>query len=224
MRLLGVNRVRPPPQFAEIDEWLGRYRALWERRVDALKTETAPAGTRTKEYQMTSNQPAGTRILGSLRAAGAAGVVRIGDHYDTDIDDLWSALTDPGRLASWYGQVEGDLRPGGEFHASIDSSGWEGTGRVEACEPPRRLLVTTRGADEPYDEAIEATLIAGGDQTILVIEARGMPLDLLAAYGAGYQIHAENLAAHLAGRERVDSQTRWAELAPSYEDLAANIG
>jgi hypothetical protein len=90
--------------------------------------------------------------------------------------------------------------------------------------PSRRLLVTTRGADEPYDEAIEATLTADGDQTILVIEARGRPLDLLAAYGAGYQIHAENLAAHLAGRERVDSQARWAELAPSYEDLAANIG
>ena len=29
-----------------------------------------------------------------------------------------------------------------------------------------------------------------------------MPLDLLAAYGAGVQIHVENLAAHLAGRER----------------------
>ena len=26
---------------AEIDEWLGRYRALWERRLDALHTEVA---------------------------------------------------------------------------------------------------------------------------------------------------------------------------------------
>jgi DNA-binding transcriptional ArsR family regulator len=26
---------------AEIDEWLGRYRALWERRLDALHTEIA---------------------------------------------------------------------------------------------------------------------------------------------------------------------------------------
>ena len=44
-----------------------------------------------------------------------------------------------------------------------------------------------------------------------------MPLDLLAAYGAGYQIHAENLAAHLAGREHVD-ETRWDELAPAYQN------
>jgi hypothetical protein len=78
--------------------------------------------------------------------------------------------------------------------------------------------------DEPYDEVIEATLTADGDQTILVIETRGMPLDLAAAYGVGYQIHAENIAAHLAGRERVDSETRWAKLTPPYQDLAANIG
>lgn len=97
---------------------------------------------------MTSNEPAGTRILGSLRTADGAGVVRIEDHYDTDISDLWSAFTDPGRLARWYGQVEGDLHLGGGFRAHIDSSGWDGTGRVEACEPPRRLLVTTKGADE----------------------------------------------------------------------------
>ena len=26
---------------AEVDEWLGRYRAMWERRLDALHTEVA---------------------------------------------------------------------------------------------------------------------------------------------------------------------------------------
>ena len=171
---------------------------------------------------MTSNAHPETRILGSLRSADGKGVVRIEDRYDTDIDDLWSAITDPRRLARWYGQVEGDLRPGGEFHGRLEF--WEGTGRVEACEPPRRLLMTTRGVDEPYDEVIEATLTADGDQTTLVIETRGMPLDLIAAYGAGYQIHAENLAAHLAGRERVDSKARWAERTPPYQDLAASIG
>jgi uncharacterized protein YndB with AHSA1/START domain len=67
------------------------------------------------------------------------------DRFDTDIDDLWSALTDPARLGRWLGQVEGDLRLGGEFRARFFASGWEGTGRVEACEPPRRLLVRTRG-------------------------------------------------------------------------------
>ncbi len=94
---------------------------------------------------MTGNARADTRILGSLRSADGTGVVRIEDRYDTDIDELWSALTEPRRLARWIAEVEGDLRPGGQFRARF-TSGWQGTGRVEACEPPRRLLVLTKEA------------------------------------------------------------------------------
>jgi DNA-binding transcriptional ArsR family regulator len=35
-----VYSLRPEP-LAEIDDWLGRYRALWEQRLDALHTEIA---------------------------------------------------------------------------------------------------------------------------------------------------------------------------------------
>ena len=182
---------------------------------------------------MTSNSRPGTPVLGSLRSADGAGVVRIEDRYAAGVGDLWSALTDPGRLAGWYGQAEGDLRPGGEFRLKVESSGWDGTGRVVACEPARRLLVTTRESDEsfrsgngvpPFDETIEATLTADGDQTILVIEVRGLPLAAIAFYGAGWQIHAEDLAAFLAGRELGDTEERWGELVGPYQELAAGLG
>jgi uncharacterized protein YndB with AHSA1/START domain len=172
---------------------------------------------------MTSNAPAGGRILGSLRSADGKGVVRMEDRFDTGIDDLWSALTDPSRLARWYGEVEGDLRLGGEYRFRVFASGSEGTGRVEACEPPRWLLLA-HGLGQPDVKVIEATLAADGDQTILVVEERGMPLHQLAAYGAGIQVHVEDLAAHLAGRERCDADARWDELQPAYDDLAANVG
>jgi uncharacterized protein YndB with AHSA1/START domain len=84
---------------------------------------------------MSSNARPGSRILGDLRSADGAGVVRIEDRYDTDIEDLWTALTDPARLARWYGRVEGDLRPGGQFRTYIEANDIEGTGRVDACEP-----------------------------------------------------------------------------------------
>ena len=173
---------------------------------------------------MTSNERAGTRVLGSLRSADGKGIVRMEDRYDTDIGDLWAALTDPHRLARWLGEFEGELRLGGEFRARFFASGWEGTGRVEACEPPRHLLALTRDPDAPYELVIEATLTADGDQTILVLEERGMPLDQLAGYGAGIQVHIEDLAAHIAGRGRCDAEARWGELLPAYRDLAANIG
>ena len=170
---------------------------------------------------MTGNARAGSRILGSLRSADGTGVVRMEDRFDTDIDDVWSALTDPLRLVRWLGEVEGDLRLGGEFRFRFFASGSEGTGRVEACEPARRLLLAIKGQDEPYEQAIQATLAADGDQTTLVLEERGMPPDLLAAYGAGIQVHVEDLAAHLAGGERCDAGARWNELHPAYQDLAA---
>jgi uncharacterized protein YndB with AHSA1/START domain len=150
------------------------------------------------------------------------------DRYAVEIDDLWSALTDPQRLARWYGEIDGDLRLGGEFQARLFASGWEGTGRVDACEPPRRLLLTMRDADpqpgQPAESVTEVVLAADASQTVLVLEERDLPLDLIAAYGAGIQVHVEDLAAHVAGRDRVDANARWTELFPAYEALAANIG
>jgi uncharacterized protein YndB with AHSA1/START domain len=146
------------------------------------------------------------------------------DRFETEIDDVWSALTDPSRLAHWYGEVEGDLRLGGEYRARLFASGWEGTGRVEACEAVRRLLVVTRHANASDEQVIEATLSADGDGTVLVWEERGMPLDLVAAYGAGVQVHVEDLAAHLAGGERCDAAARFDELFPDYQALAVNVG
>src|SRR6516164_9150485 len=171
---------------------------------------------------MTSNDRAGTRLLGSLRSAAGKGIVRMEDRVGTDTGDLWSALTDPRRLAHWIGEVEGDLRLGGEYRFRFFASGSEGAGRVDACEPSWRLLLAM-ALGQPDEDVIEITLTADGGQTILTWEERGMPLDLLAAYGAGVQIHVEDLAAYLTGRERVDAAARWNELEPAYRDLAANV-
>jgi hypothetical protein len=50
-----------------------------------------------------------------------------------------------------------------------------------------------------------------------------LPLNLLWAYGAGLQIHVEDLAAYVAGRKASDTKTRFDELKPAYQELAAGI-
>jgi ketosteroid isomerase-like protein/uncharacterized protein YndB with AHSA1/START domain len=170
---------------------------------------------------MTSEAPGSARILGSLGSAGDRGVVRMQDRLHAAISDVWSAITDPARLARWYGEVTGDLRPGGEFRSHVFASGWEGTGRVEACDAPRHLALTARDPDEPHDGVTDVTLTADGDHTVLVWEQRGMPLDYLAGYGAGIQVHVEDLGAYLAGRGRCAAGARMDELLPLYADLAA---
>ncbi len=73
----------------------------------------------------------------------------------------------------------------------------------------------TRATPDPH--VTEVTLTADGDQTVLVVEERGMPLHMVAGYGAGIQVHVEDLTAHIAGRERCDSDARMAELYPAYQ-------
>lgn len=140
--------------------------------ADALHNKIGPEDA--NEGALDDQQPtSGYPVLGSLRSADGKGVVRIEDRYGTTIEDLWSALTDPGRLADWYGQVEGGLRPGGQFRLHVENADSDATGRIEACEPLRRLKVMTRETDESYqrgkgvppnDEALEATLTADSDQ------------------------------------------------------------
>ena len=170
---------------------------------------------------MTSST-ADSRVTGSLRSVDGAGVLRLEGRIESRPDDVWSALTEPARLLEWLGEVEGELRVGGEFHAHFSATGWDGTCRVDACEPPRRLLIATKSDGEP-DCEIEVILAAEGGETLVVVEDRGLPLEQLAAYGAGDQVLVEDLVAHLAGRGRCDARARWRELQPGYRELAAAV-
>jgi uncharacterized protein YndB with AHSA1/START domain len=166
--------------------------------------------------------PQGARIVGSLRrTADGKGVVRLEDLYDTDIDDLWTALTDPRRLARWIAEVDGDLRPGGHIHARFTSA-WDGPGRIDVCQAPHQLTFTM-SPGTPDETVIDASLAPEHDKTRLVIEERGIPLHELADHGAGWQAHIEDLTAHIHGRQASDWRTRWTALTPIYRDLADRL-
>jgi uncharacterized protein YndB with AHSA1/START domain len=159
-----------------------------------------------------------TNPVGSLRRThDGKGMVRMEDLFDTNIDNLWSAITDPARLARWVADVEGDLTLGGRIEARFTSS-WTGHGRIDVCDAPRRLLVTMMPG-EPDETAIEAWLTEEDAGTRLVVEDRGIPLPELFAHGAGWQAHIEDLAAYLSDHPTSDWKARWTELSPLYADV-----
>src|ERR1700689_5124422 len=164
---------------------------------------------------MSSERTGASRgLVGSVRAVDGRAVVRMEDSFDTDIEDLWSAITDPERLARWIGKVEGNLRLGGELRASLTSS-WEGPARVDVCDPPQRLLVTMDPGTED-DVVVEVGVDPDGDGTHLVVEERGVPVCPVAALGAGWQAHIEDLGARSSGRPHCGRRTRWAAFKPAY--------
>ena len=134
-----VYSLQPEP-LAQVDDWLGRYRALWEQRLDALHTEVARGKKTTEEDDMSKEHPSPRpRVVGTMRSLDGAGTgaVRMEDRYDTDIDDLWSALTEPPtRLARWIGDVDGDLRLGGEFQGALHERPGKALGGW-TCASPR---------------------------------------------------------------------------------------
>jgi uncharacterized protein YndB with AHSA1/START domain len=156
------------------------------------------------------------------------GAVRVEEVYDTDLDDLWQACTAPERLARWIAQVSGDLRTGGTVHLVFTST-WTGPATVEVCEPPHHLLLSAgKGTDD--ETQIEAWLTAEGPRSRLVVEERGLPVAQLHFYGAGWQVHLEDLGRSLTSggpvhpdgwSEQVAApawQQRWTELTPSYRE------
>ena len=57
--------------------------------------------------------------------------------YDTDVDDLWDAVTSKERVPRWFLPLEGDLRVGGRYQLKGNAGGM-----ITACEPPRHFAAT----------------------------------------------------------------------------------
>src|SRR4051794_30933311 len=154
------------------------------------------------------------------------GGVHIDDDYDTTIDHLWDALTQPDRLARWYGQVDGDFRQHGRITIRIEPADLDSVGTVQTCEPPLRLVVRMRETDAsasrgrgptPFDQVVEARLTTVDEhRTHLMLRISGFPLDRLPAYGAGWHLDIMRLTADLGHTEPADVSTQWATLVAAY--------
>jgi uncharacterized protein YndB with AHSA1/START domain len=173
---------------------------------------------------MTNNEPAGARLLGSLKSGEDQGVVVMQDRFAADVATVWMALTDKGKLAQWLGDFTGDLGAGSTHHSRFHASGAEGDSRVDACEAPTHFRVTRLDEAGRDGNVIDVTLKADGSGTIVALMQSGLPLKWIAAFGAGMQVHFEDLALHLAGKERSNSDARMDELMPLYEKQGVIAG
>jgi uncharacterized protein YndB with AHSA1/START domain len=57
--------------------------------------------------------------------------------YDTTVEDLWSAITTPERLARCFLPVEGELKLGGRYQLQGNAGG-----TITRCDPPKALDLT----------------------------------------------------------------------------------
>jgi len=117
--------------------------------------------------------------------------------YDTDIDDLWNAVTTADRIQRWFMPVEGDLQLGGRFQLIGNAAG-----SIIGCEPPKRLSVTWEYAGEV--SWVDVTLQPEtGERTRLILEHTAhVPKEFWeqfgpGAVGVGWDLGLLGLALHI---------------------------
>ncbi|MBO0766013.1 MAG: SRPBCC family protein [Hyphomicrobiaceae bacterium] len=132
--------------------------------------------------------------------------------YDTDIDDLWDALTNAERIPRWFLPVSGDLRLGGRYQFQGNAGG-----KIQACEPPRHLAVTwEHGGDVSWVTVRLAEAPQGGTRLELehVAHVDDKRWDEFGpgAVGVGWDGAMMGLGRHLETGEAVDPQAAMAWL------------
>jgi uncharacterized protein YndB with AHSA1/START domain len=105
-----------------------------------------------------------------------------------------------------------EARVGGTVRFDIDDSGARVliTGRFLSIDRPHRLRFTWSASDWPDPTAVSVVDVAfesrGGDQTLMTIEHSLLPPDTFDEYQSGWEGVADQLAAFLRGRRRLEQE------------------
>lgn len=123
--------------------------------------------------------------------------------FDTTIDDVWDAITNPERIPRWFLPVEGDLRQGGRYQL-VGNAG----GEITACDPPNHLALTWEFGEQV--SWVEVTLAEEPDEHTLLRLEHTAPIDEHwekfgpGAVGIGWDLTFAGLTEHLRTGEAVE--------------------
>jgi uncharacterized protein YndB with AHSA1/START domain len=114
-------------------------------------------------------------------------------------EDVWSALTEPDRMARWIGTYDGERAPGGTgtFTMTHEEEPAGEPLRIAECDPPRRLVVEWVGQD---DWSIEVDLWRDGDRTVLRFRQVFAADADVADFAAGWHWYLDKLDSVISGR------------------------
>lgn len=145
-----------------------------------------------------------TDARGVLTTTPTGTTVRFERRYATPVDDLWTCLTDPARVARWLGPLHGDLRVGGRYEVrmgdDVPDDPQTAAGEVLVCDAPHRLEITWAFPGEP-EARVTANLLGDDAGTVLVLEHHGLSEPAARGYGGGWHTCLDRLDDHLAARD-----------------------
>ncbi|WP_134739732.1 SRPBCC family protein [Nocardioides sp. 503] len=123
--------------------------------------------------------------------------------FRAPVTDVWAAVTEPERLARWIGTWTGDPASG-EVAFRMTAEGEdvaEETYRIDACEPPRRLVVRTSVGDDGGEWQLELDLAESEGVTTLTFAQVMADPDVAESVGPGWDYYLDRLVVAEAGRD-----------------------
>src|SRR4030095_936414 len=124
--------------------------------------------------------------------------------YDSTVDDVWDAITNPERLPRWFLPISGDLRLGGRYQLEGNASG-----QITACAPPRVLDLTWEFGGQVSWVQVRLTEKSDGGTSLRLEHIAHVPDDFWNQYGpgavgVGWDLTMLGLGRHLETGEAVD--------------------
>ena len=115
------------------------------------------------------------------------------------VEDVWSALTEPDRMARWIGTYDGERAPGGTgtFTMTAEQESVGEPLRIVECDRPRRLVVEWVGQD---DWVLEVDLWSEDDRTVLRFRQVFAAGADVADFAAGWHWYLDRLDGEVGGR------------------------
>ncbi len=139
------------------------------------------------------------------------------------LEDVWSAVTVPERLALWFGQLAGDPGSGRvELLMTAEEGAEPDPVTIHECHRPHRLRVTLGGEDDDWSLELTLDPVDGGTDLVFVHHLRGC--DDARCLGPGWQLYLDRLEAVLGGAAVPDDFDRYyPALADAYRVAVVDI-
>lgn len=131
--------------------------------------------------------------------AGGADLV-VSRTFRAPIEDVWASVTESDRTARWFGAWEGDAAPGRTIKLQMayeEGAPWFDV-RIDACEPPRRLTLST--IEESGGWHLDLLLTHTDGRTDLRLVHHLTSTDGTGEMGPGWEYYLDMLVAARDGR------------------------
>ena len=127
--------------------------------------------------------------------------------YDTSLDDLWDAITNPERIPRWFLPVSGEFHVGGHYQIQGNASG-----EITECQPPRRLVLTWGMHGDVSWVNVYLSPLADGGSRLRLEHIAYVPDELWTEYGPGavgigWDLSLLGLSRYFAGGDRPEHHT-----------------